>query len=86
MMGRIFSHHCVLGMRCLQSGGQCQLLLKRTLKYFKTQQVCVVSLKICVCLQICKGLESQRPLPHAEHTGGVRCVGKDATYKMQRIS
>lgn len=34
-------------------------------------------LKICVCLQVSKRLEGERPLLHAQHTGGVWCVRKD---------
>lgn len=34
-------------------------------------------LKICVCLQVSKRLEGERPLLHAQHTGGIWCVCKD---------
>lgn len=90
MMGRIFSHHCVLGMRCLQPREEGQLLRELKLKHFGARWVLRDNgggweggwgflLKICICLQLSKRLEGQRPLPHAQHTGGVRCVGKDAT-------
>lgn len=83
MMGRIFSHHCVLGMRCLQPREEGQLLRELKLKHFGTCWVLRdrvgFLLKICICLQLSKRLEGQRPLPHAQHAGGVRCVGKDAT-------
>lgn len=34
MMGRIFSHHCVLGMRCLQPREEGQLLRELKLNHF----------------------------------------------------
>lgn len=42
-----------------------------------------ILLKICVFLQVSERLEGERPLPHAQHTGGVWCVGKDTTWRTQ---
>lgn len=38
-----------------------------------------VLLKICVFFQVSERLKGERPLPHAQHTGRVWCVSKDAT-------